>query len=148
MRQSPTTRQLAELVLVRDLQRLRAESDAMKAATDVNAGKVALEKSEHAREASVESWHACLAQPNMPHEIAGLWSAEIMRRDALAGAAALRLDAARQELARRATEYDAATLRHDAIKGLARGAWKNDARKSDETALEDASDRHAARRRR
>jgi hypothetical protein len=148
MKRSDASRQLAELVLVRDLQRLRAQSEAMRASNEVHAGKTALAEREAARDDSVESWRACVAQPNVPQEIAGLWSAEIRHRDAAAGTAALALDAAQSELMRRAAEYDAAEMRHDTIKGLAREARKRDARKSDEMALEDASDRHAARRRR
>jgi hypothetical protein len=147
MKHGDASRQLAKLVQVRDLQRLRAQSEAMAASKEARAKRAAREESEAAREASLESWRACMAEPSVAPEIAVLWRGEVGRRSAEAVAATREADAAELERAHRAAAYDAAALRHDTIKDLARDAWKKDARKSDDTALEDALDLHAARKR-
>jgi hypothetical protein len=147
MKRRDATVQLKELTIIRDLQRLRAEGEAMTAAAALRAKDDALNLSEEAREASAQSWLDAVSSPSVDPGVTALWSADLRRRGEEVKRAALDVEAASGELDRSRTQYNAATLRRDAIKGLARKAEKEDARKHDDTALQDALDRHASRRR-
>jgi hypothetical protein len=147
MKRRDATVQLKELTAIRDLQRLRAEGEAMKSAATLKARNAALSESEEAREASAQSWLSSVSSPSVDPEMAALWSADLRNRGAEVRRAAQDVETASEELGRSRTQSTAATLRRDAMKGLARKAEREDARRHDDAALQDALDRHALRRR-
>jgi len=141
------SRRLKELVQVRDLQRLRAEGEAARAALEAKTRHAMLDESELARDASAERWRMAMSESAVMTELAALWSNDLKRRECDVGEAVRAKETADAQRARRARDYDAALARRDAIKELARKAEKADARKQDDAALQDALDQGTLRRR-
>jgi hypothetical protein len=148
MRRRPVTDQLREVVAVRELQRLRAQAETMKAASAVQASQVVLQACERERDTVAERWHDSLSASTVLPEMTVLWSRALRSLNDEAQRAAADERQATADLAQSSVNFGAATARRDAAESLARQAHKQDARKHEEGALQDALDRHALQKRR
>jgi len=140
--------ELKELAMVRELQRLRAEAAALRAASLLDDRNRQLTAAQEQRDADVQAWQETISAEHMRSEIAGLWSQVLLRAEAGLRSATSSVTAAEAERDRRATAFQLATMRKDVVDGLARKARDACARKEDEQVLQDVLDAHATKVRR
>ncbi|MBV8975787.1 MAG: hypothetical protein JO261_10140 [Alphaproteobacteria bacterium] len=147
MRDRRRSRELHSLAGIRELQRLRAEAAALDASVSLAARKDALSSGEELQNGALSCWTEAVTASEILPDIAALWSAELRVCDAAVRRLASEAELAGQELARRTTSLNAATLRRDIAGETARRAKKHEIRKEDDAAAQDIVDRHHARRR-
>ncbi len=136
---------LRQIAAIRDLQRVAAEGEAARAASALRERQEARAESERQRFAAEQSWSETLDSPPLHIELARLWSAIVRQREGVVLQASADADSAAAELERRTTNWHAARMRGDSAHGMARKAVRARQHARDETALQDAADRHAQR---
>ncbi|HWA90273.1 MAG TPA: hypothetical protein VG889_09580 [Rhizomicrobium sp.] len=145
MRLKQHAARMKTLAAMRELQRLRTEADAMKAAASLRARETALDEARLARDGDAGAWLEAVSTEALRPEIASLWSQRLLTREAEVRVAARDAKVAERERDRRNADHHAATLRRDTADGLSRAAWNEFARARDDRALQDALDIHASK---
>lgn len=147
MPRKPNAAVLRQVAAVREVQCTSAENKALQAAAAVQAKNAAAEESERNRVCAERSWLETVGAPSLSLTAAGCWSAQLRQDEAASQHANRDLEIAKQVLARRSAEWHAAMLRRDIADTVARQARKQELRRRDESALQDALDLHVSRRR-
>lgn len=146
MRRKTDAALLRKIAAIRDLQRVAAEGQAQRAASTLREKSEIRGENERQRTVTEESWLHSLSAPPIRMEIARAWSAALLQQEDAVRHAARECDGAATELDRRTSDWHIATMRCETATDVARKAMKDRARRREETALQDASDRHAQRR--
>ena len=82
MRYRTKSQQLKELAHIRELQRVRAETEAIRASTRLQTSKEKLTASEEAAENTALYWQVSVSADWAALELTTLWSDELRKRDA------------------------------------------------------------------
>jgi hypothetical protein len=138
---------LAEIAEVRRLQCIAAEAAAARAARISRAKNGYQEECESRRASAEESFGRAMSAPSLALEVSKLWSLDLLRHDEAAARAASEAAAASEAFGRSSAAWHAATMRHDFARSVLGDAVRREADKRDETALQDALDRHARQER-
>ena len=137
--------ELRQVAAIRHLQYIAAEAKAARSASALRKKDEVRKESERARGAVEESWLDSLSAPSLQVEMSRLWSAELLVSERTVRRAMAEAHAESAELARRVAGLHAAATRRDSAQEIVRKAAKARARRREEIALQDASDRHAQR---
>jgi hypothetical protein len=146
MRRRDEVSLLRAITEIRDLQRAAAEMEAARAAAALREKNDVKSEAERACQSSEERWLNAVQAPAIRLDVMPLWSAHVIREGESARRASSDAEAASAELKRRATDWHAAVARRDAAGALACEAAKDEQRRREEAALQEAADRHARRR--
>jgi hypothetical protein len=136
---------LRQVATIRDLQHAVAEEKAARSASELHAKTSAQTEKECLREATQENWLGALSGPSLQVEVSRLWSLELLRQEQAVNQATSRVKAATSELERNTAGWHVATIQKDTAHTMVREAAKDNARRREEAALQNASDRHAQR---
>ena len=147
MKRDQAVKQLAEIAGIREVQRMRAETDAMRAATVRAEKERSLSDCERRSRSAHENWLEGVSATSFVPELVHLLARHVIGSDIAVHNVAAEADRAAEELSSRATAFHRAQVRQDLARDAARSAADRDIRRIDEAALQDALDRHAQRRR-
>lgn len=143
MRRKTDAALLRKIATIRDLQRIAAEGRAQRAASTLREKGEIHTESEKQRTATEENWLRSMSALPIRMELAKAWSAALLQQEDVVRQAARECDRASTELDRRTADWRIATMRHETATDMAHKATKDRARRREETALQDVSDRHA-----
>lgn len=134
---------LRQISAIRNLQRIAAEGRAARAASAVREKEAAKLESERVREQAAAAWLDVVSAPSLRLDMSHLWSRELGRREQAVRHASASVDTAASELERRTKAWHGARTQCDAAQDMFERALKDQMRRREEDALQDASDRHA-----
>lgn len=145
MARSRDTKQLRAIVTVRNLQRLRAEAEVVRASALLSSRLNALLVSEQERDSAEEAWRTTLAAPSLVLERASLWSQALLRQETVVTDARREHTDSTNALRRKAADWHLAVTRCDSATDVVRTAQRKNAQRRDENALQNVLDRFGER---
>ena len=137
---------LRKIAVIRDLQRIAAQGHAVRAVAAAKEKDQVLLESESALKSDEDVWMNFLGAPSLQVEMFPSWSAILRGQQKAVQLASDAVDAARNVSEQRAAQWHTAEKRCDSASDMVRKAARGAARRQEEAALQDASDRHAQRK--
>lgn len=146
MRAGEKVAMLRKIAEIRELQRVAAEAETMRAVRMLEETKAVHNECINASQAAEAGWLNSLSAPQQ-EELSRLWSALLVREGQAVVSASSDLDEATNARDRRASDWRTAVGRKDLAERMARNAFRALARAREEDSLHEATDRHLNKRR-
>lgn len=137
---------MMDVAEIRDLQHLKAEMEASRAAADLRDRQSALKKSVQERDALEEAWRGSLHTRSYDLQMAILWSSALLQQEQQINVDQVEVDKAHARVGERSRDLHAARMRKNKADEMRVKAAKAAVAHKDDRRLAEATDGHAVRR--